>query len=124
MSTNTLTLTAREVRPGDIMFGMVVETNAPTSHGDRVFEFEGLRSPVWTGAGLEVTIERPIGSAADPVGTVRADFSYGVVSDVYLKNAPNQWFRDSSDTPYSDVYVDDLVILWRPGMPIPEGVQA
>ena len=120
MTTQNITIPAREVRPGDVLFGMTVAV----SSGDRALERHYIRTRddvmIYLSREMQVTVERPLPSSTDPIGTVRVHIVGGIVTDVYLKNTTNQWFRDAADTPYSDATVADFRVLWMPGMPFPD----
>lgn len=68
--TKSLTIPAREVRPGDVLFGMTVTTSKVSSTADELW-FIGTESKnLWLAPRECFTVERPVPS--DPIGTVRA----------------------------------------------------
>lgn len=120
MTSQTITIPAREVRPGDVLFGMTVRTSNE-SGSERTLWHLVTEGPdlldLWLRTEQKVTVERPVPS--DPIGTVRAEFVNDSILDVYLKTVVGGWRSEGRTDLFRDAEVADLPILWKPGMPIP-----
>lgn len=124
--TKSLTIPAREVRPGDVLFGKTVHETWKAGIGSELwFVSFTNRDRLWLAREDNITVERPVPS--DPIGTVRADDNGSEVPVfVFVKVDADEWEKSGSgDLLIHDSDVADFPILWKPGMPIPtEGVQA
>lgn len=117
--TKSLTIPAREVRPGDVLFGMTVRDAHASGDYEGLWCFGFAGQPlVRVHADQRVTVERPVPS--DPIGTVRTDLNgTDLPVLVYVKVSPNEWEASGSQITRHDSDVADFPILWKPGMPIP-----
>lgn len=124
-ATKSLTIPAREARPGDVLFGMTVDASRQSGYDEGLW-FVGCGSvEMWLHKSQQVTVERP--APSDPIDTVRVWLheDSGDLIALYRKVGPNAWRVDGSPGLVEDSYVDRHPILWKPGMPIPcEAVQA
>lgn len=114
-----ITIPAREVRPGDVLFGMTVETSKESTTAGGFWFIGTDPLGMWLAPDSEVTVERPVPS--DPIGTVRAQFVNGQIARLFRKVRENEWLEDGVSRALlsTDTDIAHFPILWKPGMPIP-----